>query len=447
MKQVSRTHILIVSQYFYPETFRINDIAEEWVKRGYKITVLTGIPNYPEGRFYDGYDYRHHRKEYWNGIKIIRIPLIPRGKSLIGLAANYASFAASGFIWNIINDIKADYVFTFEVSPMTQALIGVWYAKKNKIPHYLYVQDLWPENVEAVMGIHSKIIIEPINHMVDYIYKNSKQIFVTSPAFAEAVAGRKVPVARNKVLYWPQYAEEFYRPLDRVKVYKMAEKYADSPVNKIPDDDSFKIVFTGAVGYAQGLAILPKTARILKNMQEKAAASGVFENRDIRFVIVGEGRYQKELEEEVKKLGIKNMFIMISRQPAEIIPQILAVCDLAFLSFMETKLFEMTIPAKLQSYMACGMPVLAAAKGETQRVIEEADCGICVEIGNAKSCAYAVRYLMNQNLRRLGEHGRKYFEIHYNKKILMDKICRFFKKDIKGEDFGYERTEKVAAIR
>ena len=231
------------------------------------------------------------------------------------------------------------------------------------------------------------------------------------------------------------------------QVYKMAEKYADSPVNKIPDDDSFKIVFTGAVGYAQGLAILPKTARILKNMQEKAAASGVFENRDIRFVIVGEGRYQKELEEEVKKLGIKNMFIMISRQPAEIIPQILAVCDLAFLSFMETKLFEMTIPAKLQSYMACGMPVLAAAKGETQRVIEEADCGICVEIGNAKSCAYAVRYLMNQNLRRLGEHGRKYFEIHYNKKILMDKICRFFKKDIKGEDFGYERTEKVAAIR
>ncbi len=434
MKQISRTHILIVSQYFYPETFRINDMAEEWVKRGYKITVLTGIPNYPAGKFYDGYDYKHRRKEYWNGIKIIRIPLIPRGKSSAGLAANYISFAAAGFIWNIKNDIKADYVFTFEVSPMTQALIGVWYAKKNRIPHYLYVQDLWPENIEAVMGIHNKAVIEPINRMADYIYKNSKKIFVTSPGFAEAVAGRKVPVARNKILYWPQYAEEFYRPLDREKVYEIAKKHGSSPVNKIPDDDSFKIVFTGAIGYAQGLDILPKTALVLKNKLERAKAAGYFENRDVRFIVVGEGRYQKELEDEVEKLGIKNMFIMIPKQPAEIIPEILAVCDVAFLSFKETKLFELTIPAKLQSYMACGMPVLAAAKGETQKVIEEAGCGICVEIGNSRACAAAICHLMKENLKGMGENSARYFEKYFNKKMLMDKMCRFFRKDIKAAD-------------
>ena len=145
-----KKHILVVSQYFYPEQFRINDICTEWVKRGYKVTVLTGIPNYPQGEYFEGYDLVHKRTAEWNGIRIIRIPLIPRGHNSIGLVANYFSFVISGFIWKSLTKIKADYVFTFEVSPMTQALIGVWYAKKNKIPHYLYVQDLWPENVEIV---------------------------------------------------------------------------------------------------------------------------------------------------------------------------------------------------------------------------------------------------------------------------------------------------------
>lgn len=128
-------HILLISQYFYPEPFRVNDMAAEWVKRGYKVTVLTGIPNYPMGKFYDGYDYRHKRRECWNGVDIIRIPLIPRGNSrnkllnAAGMAANYLSFIVSGRGWVKKNNVKADLVFTVEVSPMTQALIGTWYKK------------------------------------------------------------------------------------------------------------------------------------------------------------------------------------------------------------------------------------------------------------------------------------------------------------------------------
>lgn len=157
-----KKHILVVSQYFYPEPFRINDICSEWVKRGYQVTVLTGIPNYPQGKYYEGYDLAHKRTEEWNGVKIVRIPLTARGNNSIGLACNYLSFVISGYIWKCLTEIKADYVFTFEVSPMTQALIGVWYAKKHKIPHYLYVQDLWPENVEIVTGIHSPLVLKPI---------------------------------------------------------------------------------------------------------------------------------------------------------------------------------------------------------------------------------------------------------------------------------------------
>ena len=145
--------ILVVSQYFYPENFRINDICKEWVKRGYKVTVLTGIPNYPKGKFYSGYNYKKNRKETWNGIDIIRIPIIPRGKTKFRLFLNYISFVYSGFWWKIKTKLKADLVFIYEVSPMTQALPGIWYGKKHNVPVFLFVTDLWPENVSTITGI------------------------------------------------------------------------------------------------------------------------------------------------------------------------------------------------------------------------------------------------------------------------------------------------------
>ena len=204
-------HILVVSQYFFPENFRINDICCEWIKRGYKVTVLTGIPNYPEGRFYKGYGWFKKRKEKWNGIDIIHIPLIARGKTSFGMVLNYISFVISGFFWKIFSRVKTDVVFTFEISPMTQALISVWYARKHKIPHLLYVQDLWPENVEVVTGIKSPFVIKPITRMVEYIYKNSNKIFATSPSFVSDICDR-ITDNKDKVVYWPQYAEEFYHP-------------------------------------------------------------------------------------------------------------------------------------------------------------------------------------------------------------------------------------------
>ena len=184
-----KKHILVVSQYFYPEPFRINDICSEWVKRGYQVTVLTGIPNYPQGKYYEGYDLAHKRTEEWNGVKI------------------------------------------------------VWYAKKHKIPHYLYVQDLWPDNVEIVTGIHSPLVLKPIGKMVDYIYEHCDHIFATSPSFVKEIQKRCRD--KNKVSYWPQYAEEFYCPVEK--------KYTP----EIPDDEMFKIIFTGNIGQAQGLEILP----------------------------------------------------------------------------------------------------------------------------------------------------------------------------------------------
>lgn len=405
-KKTDKKHILLISQYFYPETFRVNDIAQEWIKRGYKVTVLTGIPNYPMGRFYDGYGYTKKRREIWHGVEIIRIPLIARGNSsnkifnAAGMAANYLSFVATGHKWVRENNIGADLVFTVEVSPMTQALIGIWYGKRYGVPSYLYVQDLWPENVETVTGIHNKALIGPIGRMVDKIYRETDVIFTTSPSFVKAITDREIKVPESKVHYWPQYAEEFYRPMPRQKV------------NQILDDDSYKIAFTGNIGTAQGLEILPKTAALLKD-------------EDVTFVIVGDGRYQPELEFQIGILGVKNKFIMVPRVQAQKVPEILSVCDAGFISFNNMPLWHMTIPAKLQSYMACGKPIIASAAGETERIISEAECGICCRIGDAVALADGIKKLMAADNDRLGKNAEKYFHEHFDKAALMDEMDKY----------------------
>ena len=396
----AQKHILVISQCFYPEQFRINDMCCEWVKRGYKVTVLTGIPNYPQGKFYEGYGWSKKRRERWNGMDIIRIPLIPRGNNAIGLILNYFSFPVSGHFWTMFTKLKADYVFMFETSPMMQCKIGVWYARKKKVPLYLYMQDIWPETVEVITGIHSRAVIGPIQKMVDNIYKNCTDIFVTSPSFVNTVCKRNI--SRDKVHYWPQYAEDFYRPVLK------------EGVPEIPENDKFKVIFTGNIGYAQGLQILPKTAALLKN-------------KNIQFIVVGDGRYKSQFEKEIA--GVDEMFVIVPRQPAEKIPKLLAACDAAFLSFQDTELFKMTIPAKLQSYMACGMPIIASASGETDKIITDAECGICTPMGDANQLADAIYEMSIKNkdeINKMGKNAREYFLSHFEKQMLMDQIDGYF---------------------
>ena len=408
-----KKHILVIAQYFYPEQFRINDICTEWVRRGYKVTVVTGIPNYPQGKYYDGYGLFKKRKETYNGMKIIRIPLVPRGNNSIMLALNYLSFVVSGFFWKMFTKIKADCVFIFEVSPMTQALPGVWYAKKRKIPCYLYVQDLWPENVEIITGIKNKKIIGAIGKMVDYIYRGCIRIFATSESFVKSIHSRGIPL--DKIEYWPQYAEDFYIPIEKMSI------------PEIPKDDAFNIIFAGNIGAAQGLDILPKAAEIIKTRSEK----------QIRFNIVGDGRYKEEFVSIVNTKGLDDMFNFIPKQLATRIPDFMAANDAAFLSLTDSPLFAMTIPAKLQSYMACGIPNIASAAGEAANIIKESNSGLCGRPGNAEELADNIINLANKSkeeLKILGDNARKYYDSHFNKNILLDRMDIYLNKTYGAED-------------
>jgi len=396
-------HILVISQYFYPEQFRINDIAAEWVKRGYKVTVITGIPNYPQGKYYDGYGLFKKRKDTYKGVEIIRIPLIPRGKSPITLALNYFSFAITGFFWKCFTKIKADYVFIFEVSPMTQALLGVWYAKKLNVPCYMYVQDLWPESVEVAAGIHNKKVLRQIGKMVDYIYKRCNTIFATSESFCKAIAARGID--ENKLVYWPQYAEDFYKP-SKIKS------------NLIPQDGIINITFAGNIGTAQGLEALPEAAVFLKN-----------ENIKVRFNIVGDGRNKEFLLKQITEKQVQDYFNIVSLQPAESIPSILAASDAAFVSFQNDKLYAMTIPAKLQSYMACGIPIIGSVIGESKNIIDLSGCGLTSDVGNAKQLVEQIKLFISKSPAeriRMGENAVAYSNLHFNRENLFELIEKYF---------------------
>ncbi len=401
-----KKHILVIAQYFYPEQFRINDICTEWVKRGYKVTVVTGIPNYPQGKYYDGYGLFKNRKENYNGIEIIRIPLIPRGHNAIMLALNYLSFVVSGFFCKVFTRIKADYVFIFEVSPMTQALPGVWYAKKRKIPCYLYVTDLWPENVEIVAGIKNKNILNAIGVMVDYIYKRCDRIFTSSESFIDAINERGVEV--DKLEFWPQYAEDYYMPVEK----------GTASVPEIPQDGIFNIIFAGNIGVAQGLDVLPKAAKTLKK-----------ENIKVRFNIVGDGRFKDTLIDMVRDYNVSEMFNFISKQPPTRIPEFMSVCDASLISLSKSKVFSITLPAKTQSCLACGIPIIVSADGEIQDVIRRANAGVCSDAGDANMLAMKINELVSKSseeLEEMGKNAYQYSKLSFDKEKLLSRMDECF---------------------
>lgn len=344
--------ILVVSQYFYPEQFRINDICKELIDDGYDVTVLTGIPNYPKGKFYSGYGLFKKRKETVDGINIIRMPIISRGNNAIKLSLNYLSFLISGSLWAFFTRKVYDSVFIYEVSPMTQAIPGVLYAKKRKIKSHIYVMDLWPENFVSMSGVKNKFIINRITNMVKYIYNNVSTILVSSPQFTDNI--KQLGNYEDKIKYWPQYAEDFYEPTD------------EKSIEILFDTDKFNITFAGNIGYAQGLSVLPKTV-------EKLINDGV---NNISINLIGDGRYKEELMKEAKSKNLDNFIKFYNPVPANEIPKIMSQTDAALISLSKDPIYSLTIPAKFQSIIAMGVPIVVASDGVLEDIIKNNNIGV-----------------------------------------------------------------------
>ena len=372
----------------------------------YKVTVLTGIPNYPNGKFFNGYGFFKKKRELYKGVEIVRVPITPRGKRKFSLAVNYLSFVFSGYIWSFFSRLKPNYVFIYAVSPMTQALPAINFSKKRKIPCYIYVTDLWPESVEVILGLKNKFILKYLDKMVDSIYKGSTKILTSSRSFIDKIGSRSDTYI-NKLMFWPQYAEDFYGVVE----YRNEDVY-----NKyFKGDNSFKIIFAGNIGEAQNLGILVEVAKKLK----------INDIGGITLYIVGEGRYRAKLISEVEQNSLQEYFKFIDRQPAENIKYFMYEADVALISLSKSDIFAMTIPAKTQSCLACAIPVLVSADGEIQSIIKKAQAGLCSDANDVDNLYNNIlefsKYDSSQ-LRQMADNAILYSKTKFDKNKLLDKV-------------------------
>ncbi len=399
--------ILVISQYFYPENFRINDLCIGLKEKGHKVSVFTSKPNYPSGKFFKGYNFFNKSQDYYQGIRIYRSPIIPRGNgSGLRLFINYISFVIFGaFRLLFIND-KFDKIFVYAPSPITVGYLGIIASFKFNVKSYLWVHDLWPESVKDAGGINNKLILYLIDLMTRSIYYFYKTILVQSPHFKRYLIEQSVN--ESKIVYYPYYAENYYR------IVKPKEEI------KSLFGEGLKFVFAGNIGVAQSFDTIIEAAKILK-------AKLI----NFNFIIIGDGRERKRIEKKINDFSLSDNFIFLGSHPPEKMSDFFACADALIVSLKNTKIFSMTIPGKLQSYLACGKPVIASLNGIGAEIINSSKSGL---VSKAEDPLLLANTLLKFNsmskneLKTFGINARNYFEKEFERNKLLNRLIDIFEK-------------------
>jgi glycosyltransferase involved in cell wall biosynthesis len=396
--------ILVVSQYFWPEEFRINDLAIELSERGHEVFVLTGNPNYPKGKFNQGYGFKFAVENY-RGIKIYRVPIIARGNaSGFRLAMNYLSFALTASCFALFHRDQYDIIFAVNYSPITAVFPAIVYKKRFNTPLFLWVQDLWPESISAAGKIKLNFLMPFLNKMVQYIYKNSNKILVQSEAFIPHVEEKGVN--KEKISYLPNWAEDLYSNMDVPDL-----KYQNIL------SEGFIVMFAGNIGDAQDFESIIRAVEITRRFPE------------IKWVIVGEGRKKSWIKSEIVRLDLENTVFLLGRYPVEEMPSFFVHADILFLSLKDEGIFSMTIPGKLQSYLAFGKPIVGMLSGIGADVIRKANCGYVGNAGDYRMLANNIIEAYQQDsdiLIKKGINGKNYYKQNFSKIVIIDNLVRMF---------------------
>lgn len=392
--------ILVVTQYFWPEEFRINDICEGFIEQGHQVEVLTGIPNYPHGSFFEGHSlFKKGVKEY-KGVKVRRVPLIPRGKdNFLMLGLNYisytlsASIACLGLLFN-----KYDRVFVFQLSPITLALPGIIVSKIKKIPSIIYVQDLWPESLFTIKEINNKNIKRVLNKICSSIYKSFDKLLITSRSFEDKLIEKGVN--REKIEYFPQWAEDFY-----------SENTQNE--DEIKNGNEFIVTFAGNIGKAQSVDTIIEAANLAKNQES------------IKWQILGDGSEFEYIKKLVDKYSLHETVKLLGRKPSSDMPKYFSTSDALIVTLRDDDILRATLPAKVQSYMASGKPILAAISGEGNRTIIDSNCGLVGEAEDYVKLYENVIKLFNMSKEErntLGKNGKEYFNNNFTREKLLNQL-------------------------
>ena len=396
--------VLFVCQYFYPEVFRGNDIAFHWAEEGHDVHVVTGIPNYPDGVFHKGYGLFKKRHEIVNGVKVNRLPIVPRGNNKIMLMLNYFSYLLVAWIYMLFHALfhKYDRVFVQQLSPVMMSAPGVLYKRIRKIPLYTWVLDLWPESLTAAGGINNKYILAFFRHYVKSEYKHSDKILISSRSFEKSV--EEYGDYKDKVIYYPQWSDATGEVQD-------VQKFKGLSLPKLPE--GFNLMFAGAVGDAHGFECTMQAALLTKD------------HKDIKWVVVGDGRRLDWVRGFVKEHGLEDTVFTLGRFPAETMPWFFKQADVMLVTLNDEPLFKLYAPAKISSYMAAAKPIVAVLNGEGAEVICEAQCGWSLPAGDAEGFAKLAIELSQIDKAVLEEKGKnalEYYNGHYIKEDCLKRL-------------------------
>lgn len=387
--------ILVVSQYYYPEQFRINEVCAELVRRGHQVTVLTGRPNYPQGEIYPGYE--HVKREEHGGVKIIRCQIAPRKQGAIPLALNYLSYMVRG--WFRAGQLPGDFdaVLVYQLSPISMTVPALRYKKKHKVPVYLYCLDLWPESIRDYIHNTDSLLYRLMTRWCRKLYNGADEIGITSPAFRDYLKETCL-VPTEKITDLPQHGEDMQR-FGRLEAV---------------DNGVADFVFLGNVGAAQDLENVARAVRLVKT------------EKPFLVHIVGTGSDLGNLKQTVEQLGVGERFRFHGRHPLEEMPDFYRLADGCLLTLYDDTAAGLTIPGKLQGYMSAGKPVIGAIGGGAAQVIADSGCGLCAPPGKPEALAQVMTQFMEQpeQAAQMGRRGREYFEKHFSLDVFISKLER-----------------------
>lgn len=400
--------ILFVSQHYWPESFRSTDIAHFFTEKGCTVDVLCGIPNYPKGKFYEGYSLFRNRKQVRDGITIKRTLEIPRGNnSNFRILINYLSFPFfSLFHVPRLLTKKYDKIFLFQTSPVMMSIAGILVGKIKKTETTMYVLDLWPENLFSVINIKNPILRKLVTRVSHWHYRKADKLVVLSKKMRERII-EVTKVDSSRVIVLPQACEKIYEEeiIDKTLVNKFA--------------GSFNVVFAGNISPAQSFETIIGAAKQLKE-------SGI---NDIRWIIVGDGMSKQIIEQKIQDKGLEDIFIFEGQKPVEDVPKYTHIADVLVGCLVKSDLLEATIPGKVMSYIAAGKPIALAMDGEVQTLInKEIRCGFASPTEDEDSLAESIRTLYNMSPKEriaLGERSKSYYFKHFEREITLGKLYDF----------------------
>jgi glycosyltransferase involved in cell wall biosynthesis len=394
--------LLVVTQYFWPENFRVNDLVAELVRRGHEVTVLTGHPNYPAGEFFPEFVASPEKFDSYSSAQVVRIPHSARGKGGIRLMLNYFTFAASATVlgtWKL-RGRHFDAIFCYEPSPITVGIPAVALRALKKAPLGFWVLDLWPETLQAIGVVKSDSILKLVGRLVSFIYRRCDLILAQSRSFIPQI--RKYAGPNSRVEYFPSWAEAVF-DMDGVV-----------PAPEVPaGPDKFTVMFAGNVGDAQDFPAILAAAEELKHDDR------------IRWVIVGDGRMSDWLAQEVENRGLSERFLLMGRHPVNRMASFFKHASALLVSLKDQQIFSMTIPGKLQSYLAAGIPLLCMLNGEGADVVEQAGAGLTCGAGDSHGLVSAVLRLAamtSEERQVMGSNGLALSEAQFDRDHLITQL-------------------------